>query len=161
MSDTITHLGTTSIGACIPGAMASISIAQGELEARIAAMASWSPGAINIGAQIALAEQILADLQLGVSPPSIGAQIAIMAAILAGLRAQLAVIMAFYDLCAKAGVDAYWYDGSAAGFGAAVASVTAAGLPSGGTGATHCDALVLAATASATAGAMRAVFISP
>jgi hypothetical protein len=161
MADTLTYLGGQSIGACIPGVMASVSIGKLDLEARIGAMLQWKPGAITIGAQIALCEQILADLKLGVVPPSIDAQIAIMATTLAGLMAQLNVILQFYNLCAAAGVDAWWYDGTAAGLGGTLAAATAGGMPSGGNALTHSNGLVLATTLGATATAMGQIFITP
>ena len=161
MTDTLDYLGGHSIGACIPGVMTSVAIGKDDLEGRIAAMANFKPAAVDIGAQIALAEQILADLHLGVVPPSIDAQVAAVESMIAALTAQLAIILKFYDLCAAAGVDAYWYDGATAGLGPKLTAALSAGLPSGGTSITHCDALVLAATAGATATAMKQVFISP
>ena len=164
MADTLTHLGTMTIGATIPGVMASVAIGEADLNARIDAIVNWSPGAINFPDLIALAERMLADLnsalRLGITPPSIDAQIATMAALLAGLKAQLAIIANFYGLCAAAGVDAFVYDGSAAGLGSSLATAVSGGLPSGGGPASHANAVVLATSVSATAGAMAQIFVT-
>ena len=165
MSGTLSYIGSKTIGGTIPGVMAAVSIGKEELEASIAALADFRPAAVDIGAQIATAEAILADLRravaLGIQPPSIEGQVAAMKQGLSGLLERLAIIRAFYDLCAAAGVDAYWYDGSAAGLGSALAAATAGGLPGGGGPLSHCDAIVLATAESATGAAMSEVFGSP
>jgi hypothetical protein len=164
MADTLTFLGSKTIAATIPGAMASVAIGEQQLTAQIDALVAFQPAAVSFPDLIGLAERMLADLNtalaIGVVPPSIDAQIAVMAAVVAGLKAQLAIILNFYGLCAAAGVECYVYDGSAAGFGAAMSAATAGGFPSGGGPASHCYALVLATAVSATAGAMAEVFVS-
>ena len=163
MSDTLTYLGNKTIAATIPGVMAAVSIGQGELQTQISALANFRPAAASYPDLIALAEQtlngLLASLALGITPPSIDAQLDIAAQALAVLRGKLDVILAFERASAAAGVEVFTYDGSAAGLSSAIIAATSSGLPSGGGPASHCNALVLATGASATASAMGQVFV--
>lgn len=162
MSNVLTFVGSVSIGATIPGVGAALAVSLADLQARVDALLTWSPGEISFAAQLQLAEQLVlqlqSDISLAIVPPSIAAQIAIVAGLLAALRAQLEIILVLQGLMLTAGVDAYAYDGTAAGMGATITTALAAGLPSGGTGATHCNALLLVTQFGPTWAAMGSVF---
>lgn len=158
----ITYLGNISIGGCIPGVPAALAVSLNNLEAQIAALLAFTPGQVNFAAQLALAEQILASVQASISlvPPSIALQISLIAGLLAALRAQLQIILTLKDLMATAGVDAYSYDGRVDALGTELQAEIGLGLPSGGNGATHCNAVVLITSLGATWGAMQQVFLT-
>lgn len=161
---TLAYLGSVSIGATIPGVEAALAVGLTDLEARISALLAFSPAQIDFSAQLTVALQIVESIQasiaLGLTPPSLAVQIALVAALLGALEAQLQIVLALKNLMATAGIDAYSYDGAVNGLGAALTSALAAGLPSGGTGATHCNALVLITSVAATWTAMGGVFIT-
>ena len=160
----LTYLGGISIGAAIPGVGAALAISLTDLQARITALLSFSPGEVDFAAQLALAEQLVISIQAnitaGITPPSISVQIALIAGLLAALRAQLLIILQLQNLLLTGGVDAYAYDGTAAAMGGEITTALASGLPSGGTGATHVNALILVTRLTATWSAMTQVFIT-
>ena len=161
---TITYLGSVSVGATVPGVGAALAVSLQDLNARITALLSFSPGEVNFAAELQIANQILANIQaaiiVGITPPSISVQVGIIAALLAALEAQLQVIAQLQNLFLAAGVDVFVYDGTVGNMGAEVTAALSGGLPSGGTGATHCDALILATSVSATFTAMQGVFLT-
>lgn len=162
MTDVLTPLGSLSIGACIPGAVAAINLALPDLQAQVTALLAFAPAAINFQADLVLATQITASISAGIaagiSPPSFAAQIAIVASILGVLQARLSAILAITGLFAQAGVFAYAYDGRADGLGPTLAAELAGGFPGGTGAAEHTNALVLATTTGATWTAMQTVF---
>lgn len=163
MADELTYIGSVTVGASIPGALAAIALAIPDLQARIDALVAFSPAAINLSADLAVAvgmvANITAAISLGITPPSISAQIAIVLGLLADLQARLAAIAAFSGLCASAGVHAYKYDGTAAGIGATLTTELASGYPGGSGPSEHSNAIVLATTSGATWSAMVGVFV--
>lgn len=164
MSGTLTYLGGVSVGAAIPGVEAALAVSLTDLQARIDALLAFTPLEVDFAAQLALAESIVAGIQAnitaGIAPPSISAQIALIAGLLSALEAQLEIILQLKNLMLTGGIDAYAYDGDAASLGGELTAALATGLPSGGTGATHINALILATRLSATWTAMGGVFIA-
>ncbi len=162
---TVTYLGSLTTGAAIPGAAAlaaagtaGINLALPDIEARLAGLLSFTPTPIDLTANLAVAQQVVASLQLslslGITPPDISAQLAIVAALVADLtasvvsvNAQLAIIAGF-DLGA-AGIHAYTYAGQANQLGSEFSTELSGGFPSGApTDATN--AVLLATTIPAT-----------
>lgn len=161
---TLTYLGSVGIGAVIPGVEAALSVSLTDLQARIDALLAFTPVEIDFSVQLDLAQQIVLSIQAaitaGLVPPSISAQVALVANLLLGLEAQLQIILQLQNLLLTAGVDAYSYDGTVGGLGGELTAALTGGLPSGGTGATHCNALVLITSIGATWAAMGEVFIA-
>lgn len=157
----LTHVGEMTIGATLPGVVAALAAAQADLDARVAALASFEPSITppSIEGDLAVAAAIIANLEasVGITPPSVELQVQIIADVLAVLRIQLEIIVALGELFAVAGVHVYRYSGTAAGMGAELTAELAGGLP-GGAGIDHVDALVLATQVSATWTAMSSVF---
>jgi hypothetical protein len=165
----ITTLGSLSIGAAVPGAqlaalagVTGINLALPDILARLAALQSFAPQPISFGAQLALANQILASITLSISMglpvPSVDAQIAAVLAIVADLlaavsqiEAQLAILVDFTDLLGTAGISAYAYAGTVGAFGGELATAL-------GGGGDACNALVLLTRIPATWAAMSQVF---
>jgi len=162
MTDTLTYIGNLTLAAAVPAPLAALNLAIPDLQARISALVSFSPGAINLQTNLALAEQMVKDISLqislGVVPPSIDEQITIVTNLLAELEALLAQIESIVNLFAAAGVQAYAYDGTVGGFGAKVTSALSGGFPGGGGAGAHCNALVLATEIGATWTAMSGIF---
>jgi hypothetical protein len=168
-------LGSLSIGAAVPGGAAAavagaagINLALPDIQARIAALASFAPLPPSLTADLVTANQILASIQaaitIGITPPSLSAQIAIVAGIVADLSAavlsidaQLSLILGFQSLLATAGVHGYTYAGRADQLGADFTTALASGFP-GGAGADATNAILLATTIGATWTAMGGVF---
>jgi hypothetical protein len=172
---TLAYVGSLSLADAVPGAaagaiagQAGINGALPDIQARITALAAFSPSFGSFVADIALANSVIASINVaitaGLSPPSIGAQLAIVAAMVASLEAtavaidaNLTIVEDLLALLATAGVFAYAYAGTADGLGAALTTELAAGFPGGGpTDATN--ALVLATTSSPTWTAMTSLF---
>jgi hypothetical protein len=163
MSDVLTYIGEETIEALIPGVVGPLLAAEADLQAKITALLSFSATvSLDISAQIELAGQILASLQLalslGIQAPSLDVQINIMAALLVAIRLQLQLILDLFALLANAGVHAYAYDGTAAGFGPTVTTALTAGLPGGGGPGEHINALILATSVGLTWSAMAQIF---
>lgn len=172
---TVSYVGSLSIGAAIPGGLAAavagqtgINLALPDIQARLAALASFTPTPPSLAADVQLAQSIVASLQaaisLGVTPPSIDAQLAIVAALVvdlgaavASINAQLAIVLGFINICATAGIHAYAYSGNADDLGAGMTTELAAGLPGGGP-TDPINALVLATSLGGTWTAMQSVF---
>jgi hypothetical protein len=164
-------IGELSLSAALPGGAAAcaagqtgINLALPDIQARLAALASFTPSPGNLPALIALAESIIAAIEAaiaaGIIPPSLSAQIAIIAALVADLEAavlavnmQLSIVVNLLGLLASAGIFAYAYDGRTDGLGPALTTELAGGLP-GGSGGDHCNAIVLATSVGATWTAM-------
>lgn len=158
----LAYIGSMTVGAAVPGAMAKIGLLVPDLQAQVDALVAFSPGEISLAANLALAEQIVLDLkaaiQLGVTPPSISAQLAIVAAQLGVLRARLELITGFTGLMATAGLHAYSYTGQANQLGPQLSTELTAGLP-GGQPTDQVAAVIFAANAGVTVSAMGAVFV--
>ena len=156
----LVYLGELTIGAAVPGVMAPLLAAMGDLQGRIDAMLGFSATiGLPIEGLLALSATVTASLsQPGLAAPSVALQMQIMASAIAVLKAQLTIIADLVSLLATAGVHAYAYDGSVGGLGAEVTSALSGGLPGGGGGGAHCNGLVAATTAGATWAAMGAVF---
>jgi len=161
MTDTLTNLGEIELAAVIPGAVAALAIAAPDLQARLDALLAFNPGAIDLHANLALAEQIVADitaaLRLGIVPPSIQLQIDIVLGLIAALKAQLAAIVAFKALL-TARAFVYGYTGTTAGYGPLITAELAAGFPRG-TSVDQATILTIGATAQASVTAMAGVFV--
>jgi hypothetical protein len=163
MTDVLTYIGEETIQALLPGVVSPLLAAEADLQAKIAALVGFSATvSLSVGAQITLAESILASLQvalsLGIEAPSIQVQIDAVAALLVAIRAELQLIEDLFGLLAAAGVHAWAYDGTASGFGATLSTALATGLPGGGGPAEHINALVFATSVSATWTAMGEIF---
>lgn len=158
---TLEYIGELSIGAAIPGALTAALSGQADLQAKVDALASFSPSLGDFNADLTVALQVVADLQaviaLGLTPPSLSAQLTIVADALAAVQAQLQVILDFQTLCAEAGLFVYHYSGQVDGLGTALDSEVSGGFP-GGSGSDDCDALILGTTTGATWDAMSSVF---
>jgi hypothetical protein len=171
----VTYLGSLSIGDALPGAVAvaaagvaGIGLALPDIQARLAALASFSPLPVDFAAQLALALQMVASVQtsiaLGLSPPSIALQIAIIAALVLELEAaivaisvQLDIVLDFQALLGAAGIHAYAYAGQVQDLGSEMATELAGGVP-GGAPTDASNALVLVTTTPATWTAMGQIF---
>lgn len=172
----LAYLGNVSLSVACPGVaagfaagIAGINLALPDIQARLDALAAFSPQVeISFAANIAVAQSIAASLQAaitaGLSPPSLSAQIAIVAALVAALElavgqinAQLTVLIDLSALLSAAGVFLYSYSGRADGLGPALASELAGGFP-GGSASDDTNALVLATTTAATWTAMSGLF---
>lgn len=176
---TTVYIGSLSIGEAVPGAAAAavagaagINAALPDILGRLAALAAFAPLPVDFTAQLALAEQMVASVTLGISlgipVPSIAAQIAAIAALVADLlaavasiNASLEIVVAFQALLGAAGIHAYAYTGVTAGLGADLTTELAGGVPGGGP-TDAANALVLITTTPATWTAMGEVFkVSP
>jgi hypothetical protein len=171
----ITYLGSLTLGALIPkgaeagaAAVAAIELALPDLQARLAALASFAPSPGNFAADIALAQGIVTSIEaaiaVGISPPSLDAQIAIVAALvaeleaaLAAINAQLSIVTDFLALLDTGGVFAYAFSGNANALGGEFATELASGFPGGGA-TDPTNALLFATTTPATWSAMSTVF---
>lgn len=158
---TITYLGSLSIGATVPAAVAAVEAVLPNLEAQIAALAAFTATITppSFQADLQLAGEIVANLQasiaLGITPPTISAQLSIVAALLANLQAQLAIILAIPFT--TGGVHAYHYNGPANGLGGEFTTQLAGGFP-GGNPTDATNAILLATTIGATWTDMQVVF---
>jgi hypothetical protein len=162
VTDTLTNLGEIELAAVIPGAVAALAIALPDLQARLDALLAFSPGAIDLHANLALAEKIIIDIKaaiaLNIVPPSISAQIAIVLGLVAALKAQLAAIAAFKALL-TARAFVYAYSGTTAGYGPKITAELAAGFPGTGNALDQATILTIGATAQASVTAMAGVFV--
>lgn len=169
------YVGELSVGAAVPGAAAScdagiagIAGALPDIEARLEALASFSPAPFDFASQLALAEATLASVQLAIETalpaPSIDTQIANVLALaaqlhaqVAAINAQLSIVVGVKNLLATGGVFAFHLANTAAGIGADLTSALTGGVP-GGAPTDACNALVLVAASGATWDAMSAMF---
>ena len=160
---TVTYLGSLAVGDTVPGVTAALAVANADLDAKIAALASFSASLEppSIAAQISLTSDILAALQaqaaLGIEPPSLSVQFASVLALLTTLNAQLLVLQALAANFPAAGVHAYAYSGQANQLGPEFTTELAAGFP-GGAPTDATNALLLATTIPATWAALAQVF---
>jgi hypothetical protein len=162
MSDTLTYVAEMTLAAATPAVPTTIGIAQPDIVAQlaglVAAMAALNLSPPSLTGDITTAGQIVASLELaagiGVVVPSLSVQLAILAAMKASLQASLDLLLGFRSLLAAAGIHVYSYDGSGAGLGPQVTAALADGLPGGGGGGEHINALILATSIGATWTAM-------
>jgi hypothetical protein len=159
---TITHVGSLTLGGAMPGAVAVSVASQADIEARLAALLSFTPTPVDFTVSLTLAIQTLASVQAamvaGITPPSIDLQIALILAQIAELTASLSIIATFGGYMAAAGIHVYAYDGTVGNMAVDLDSQLFDGVP-GGTGAgQHCNALVLLTTVGASWTAMSNVF---
>jgi hypothetical protein len=161
VTDQLVNLGEIELAAFIPGAVAALAIAVPDLQARLDALLAFKPGAIDLHANLALAEAIVADIKaaitLGIVPPSIQLQIDLVLALLAGLQANLAAILAFKALL-TARAFAYGYTGTVAGYGPLISAELVNGFPRGNA-LDVASILTIGATAQASVTAMAGVFV--
>jgi len=173
---TVTYVGNLTIGAALPGAdaaavagAAGINLALPDILARIAALGAFAPLPIDFASQLLQAQQIVANVQLGISMglpvPDISAQIALISALISDLLAQvvsingqLSIITTFQGLLAAAGLHVYAYAGAVNACGGQVTTALASGLPGGGGATAACNGLLLMTEAGATWSAMSSVF---
>lgn len=164
---TLVYLGGLSVGDAIPGAalavdagIAGISPGLANLQAQVAALASWTPAPISFAAQITIATDLISSLNaaigLGLTPPTMSEQIAMISAkiseltsITAGIEAQLAVLTGLQTPLGAAGVHGYAFDGDTDDLGSELDGELAGGVP-GGSGSDHANAVVLITTIPAT-----------
>lgn len=172
---TVTYIGSLTIGDSLPGGVAvaaagyaGINAALPDIQARLAALASFSPAPVDFTAQLALALQMVASVQssiaLGLTPPSIAVQIAIILALIVELEAtvlsisaQLGIVVAFQVSMGTAGIHAYAYDGQVQNLGSEMTTQLAAGVPSGSP-TDLCNSLILITTIPATWAVMAQIF---
>jgi hypothetical protein len=156
----IKHLGSYSVGLLFPTMATLLAGVITQLRAQLAGnlrvSAQLAVQLPSIDARIKAAGQLYAQMSL--QKPGFKANANVDA--IAVLQAQLAVIARLQAALGlgTAGVEAYEYDGSAAAFGAEVASETAGGLP-GGHPSDHLQALVLATRYPAVFDALRTIIL--
>lgn len=173
---TLLYVGELTIGEALPGAAAAaaagisgINGALPDIQARLTALAAFSPAPINFATQLTLAQSIVTSIQAGITAglpvPDISAQIAAISALIAELLAtvtvingQLDIVLTFQGLLAAAGVHVYAYSGRADQLGPELDTELAGGVPGGGGGSEACNALALITTVGATWDAMGEVF---
>ena len=149
---TVTYVGGMTLGDAMPGVVGPLVAALGDVQAKIAACASFAVSITppSITADIQANAQILANLQLalsvGIEPPSIEAQFAIMADAVMLLQAQLQVFQNLFDLL-RAELHVYAYSGQCDALGGEFTTELAAGVP-GGAGTDLANALLLITTVS-------------
>ena len=133
----------------MPGGQAAIEAVFPDLQARLDALLDFNPSTGSLSANLALAGQILANVQLmasiGIEPPSLSAQIAAVAAIVADLSARLEIALVFSDALGVAGLHSYRYSGEAGDLGSEFNVELAAGFP-GGAASDHTEGILLATT---------------
>lgn len=172
----LTYLGSLTLAAALPGAAAGfaasiegIGLALPDIQARLDALLAFSPQPISFAAQLIVAQQIVASIQLaisiGLTVPDISAQIAIVASLVASLiatigaiNARLDIVISLTALLDAAGVFTYSYSGTADGLGPALTSELASGFPGGTGGSQLSNAVILATTTPATWTAMQGMF---
>lgn len=166
---TVQHLGSKSLGACMPSsleAMAALQVQLPKIEAQIAglialqAKLSIQPPtlAASLDAALAIAASIEAAISLGM--PGVDFQLAAVLELLAQLQIELASITAALAISVSlgaAGVHLYAYSGQAAQLGGEFQSELATGFP-GGQPTDQTYAVMLATTLPATKIALEAVF---
>ena len=173
---TTTYIGSMDLGTAMPGALeagvegsAGINLALPDIQARIDAMLAFNPVPVSFVANIALAQQIIVELNLaitlGISPPSLLDQIAIVSAQVAALLSDVAAINAKLTILADflvhlsaGGAHLYTYNGAANAAGGELTTEWSTGLPGGGGGGETIDAIYLATNVAATWTAMQAIF---
>jgi hypothetical protein len=171
----LAYLGGLTIGAALPGGASAaaagelgINGALPDIQARITALAAFSPSLGNFTADLATAGQIIASINAaltgGITPPSLAAQLAAVAALVAELQAaaldvnaQLQIVLGFRALLATAGMHGYVYQGATNALGGALTDELATGFPGGGATA-PAKVIVLGTTSDATWAAMSQVF---
>lgn len=147
---TATYVGGMSLGDAMPGVMAPILQAMGDVQAKITACASFSVGITppSLTANIAAAASILANctlaLSAGIEPPSIDLQFQIIADAVIVLQLQLQIILDFLNLLG-AGVHVYAVSAQTDAVGGELTSALVAGVP-GGAPSDLANALVLITT---------------
>lgn len=161
----VTYLGSLTVGGAMPGAAIAIDAALPDIQARLAALAAFTPTAGSFAANLSLAQGIVANIQAcmsaGLQPPSIDAQLAAVAALVADLTAQLNVALEFTNALAVGGVHAYRYSGQAGSLGSEFQAELSGGFP-GGSGSDATNAILLAATVPAAWAALAKVLkVSP
>ena len=175
MSGSASYVGSMSIGVAVPAGLsacvagtAGINLALPDIEARLAALASFSPSLGSFAVDLELANQMIASINaaisVGITPPSISVQLALIAGLIADLsaqivsiNAQLSIIVDISGLLATAGLHVYSYRGAVGSFGGTFTTELSSGFP-GGTILEDCNALVLATSSSVAWTAMQSVF---
>lgn len=173
------HVGTLSIGQCIPTLLtanaalsatldATLPSLQAKLAAALALQASLTITPPSLSGNIQIALDLLASLQASVSLnlPGIDFQLAAVAQLIAqiqldlgSLSIQLSFSLELTLLLGAAGIHAYIYGGEAQAFGPELAAATVGGFP-GGQPNDLCGAWVFAATAPAAIEALGKVFVT-
>lgn len=149
---TVSYLGSLTVGAAMPGAVAAIDATLPDLQARMAALASFAPSTGSFSANLSLANQIVASIQAaitaGIEPPSIDAQLAAVAALIADLEASLSFALEIVEAFGVAGIHAYRYSGQAGNLGTEFQAELSGGFP-GGTATDATNGILLATTVPA------------
>lgn len=159
---TVQYVGGMTIGDALPGVQAPLIAAIGDIQARLTALLEFKPNLVppSLTADIQANAEILANLKLslalGVTPPSLDVQASIMLDAVALLKAQLAIILALFDLF-RAGIHVYNYTGQANALGADFTAALASGVP-GGAGTDAVDGLLLIAAVPAAWAAIAQLF---
>ena len=160
MTDVLTPLGEITYSAALPGPAAALAVSLPKLQAELDALLAFTFTPPSISADIALAGDILANLNanVGITPPDISAQATIIADLIAQLTPQITLVLGLVNLLATAGLHLYAYTGSVSGLGTQLNSALASGLPGGSGSAQACAGVVAVATATAAMGAMPQIF---
>jgi hypothetical protein len=159
---TVTYVHGGTLGDAMPGVQLPILTVMGDVQARIAAMASFAPSFTppSLTADIQVTGEIIANLEaslaLGITPPSVDLQVQIMADTMIAAQLQLQIILDLLDLLAV-GVHMYRYDGQTNLLGGEFATELSGGVP-GGTGTDSANALLLITTVPASWAAIAQVF---
>lgn len=160
MSGTVTDLGSTTVGGCIPTTVSAFASVEGNLTSQLVAAGGLST-ALDVGPpSVATATQIGATATLqamaSVTGPYFGLAIDANLGTIAAIKAQLAALGGIIAALGQAGVFLYQYNGTADSLGSTLQTVLASGLP-GGAGTDHVDALCLIASTPAAWAAMQTV----
>jgi hypothetical protein len=155
------YLGGITVGECVPAFGAAIALMLPDLQAKLAALASFSPTPVSFSAQLAVAESVVAGIQaslaVGISPPSIALQIAVVVALIAELEATLGIVAGYTNALGAAGVHLYRYDGAANALGGDFSTALSGGFP-GGAPTDFTNALLIATTVPAAWAAIAQLF---
>lgn len=166
MSGQLTIMGEVSVGAIVPAIFAPIAAVTASLQARFAGLlklqARLSVTPPSIGENITAVGKLLANLKLmlTLNLPGIDFQVAAIAALMSSIEAQLAALLGFSELAATGGILAAAYEGTTASMAPTIGAAFTAGSLGGST-VDACYALILAARATASIGALKGVFIHP
>lgn len=149
---TVTYLGSLTVGDAMPGAVAAMDATVPDLQARMAALATFAPSTGTFAANLQLANDIAASVQAaitaGITPPSASAQLAAVAALVAELEASLSFALEIVEAFGVAGIHAYRYTGQAGNLGTEFQAELSGGFP-GGASSDATDGVLLATTVPA------------
>jgi hypothetical protein len=164
MSGQLTVMGEVSVGACVPSIFAPIAAVTASLQAKLAGLIALkarltiTPPSIDGNIKAALALLANLRLMLTLRLPGVDFQLAAIVALVESINLQLGILLGFGTLAATAGVLAATYEGDTKSFGSTVTGALGPGIL-GGNGFDEMYAVILAARAGVSIGALKGVFI--